>query len=154
MIVESFLIIPMASFDLSVMPRRPRSDGFMVYIQLWAKLVKYVYSFCLLSIAKFTAIICLDHFGCIAKIYDCTLYKIYCWVSAVFSVRIDKAFSVGSQIHLSNCCRNNYLSQTLFLSWNSRWSDWHSTGYPFNTPLRGFLGNTIYAIKRESIFFN
>ena len=78
MIVKPFLVISMAAFYLSVMPRCCRPDCLMRYMQTVTQRVQRVNTLRFLRMGKLAAIICLDQIRCIAEVSDCTLYKIYC----------------------------------------------------------------------------
>ena len=93
MVVETLLIVPVASLDLAVMPRCSRTDKFMLNLVTVTEHIKRVNSLDVEEMSKFCVIVRLNYLGSISKEGDCTLYEIYGRVAAVFFISIDKTLS-------------------------------------------------------------
>ena len=93
MIVKAFLIVSVASLDLTVMPRCSRTDKFVLNLIASAEEVKGMYALGLGEMSKLHSVICLDRLGGIAKEDDCAFHEIYGGIAAVFLVGVDKTLS-------------------------------------------------------------
>ena len=93
MIVKTFLIVSVASFNLAVMPRRSWTDKLMLDFVMIAKYVKGMYALGFGEMGKFCTIIRLNDLRCIAKEGNSTLDKINCGLAAVFLISVDESFS-------------------------------------------------------------
>ena len=76
MIVEPFLIVAMATLDLSVVTRCARTDPFVSYSQFAAHDIKRVCSVGFLYVSKFCSVICLQNLWLIAKVSNRAPQKI------------------------------------------------------------------------------
>ena len=93
MVVETFLVISVTSFNLAVVPRSSRTDCFVRNIEMVEESIKVMYSLCFLCVAKFTAIVRLYRFRSIAKVSNSSLHEIYGRITALLSVRIYETLS-------------------------------------------------------------
>ena len=93
MVVETFLVVSVATFYLTVMPRSSRTDCFMCNAKIVEKCIEVMHTLCLLRIAKLTTIIRLYRLGSIAKISNSSLHEICGRITASLSVRIYETLS-------------------------------------------------------------
>ena len=93
MVVETFLVVSVATFYLAVMPRGSRTNRFVFNTKMVEKSIKIMNTFCLLRIAKLTAIIRLYRFRSITKVSNSSLHEIYGRITALLSVRIYETLS-------------------------------------------------------------
>ena len=73
MIVESFLIITMATFNFTVMSGCSRANLLMFYSDFSTDNIKRMDSVCFLQVGEFASVICLQNLWLIAKVIDRTL---------------------------------------------------------------------------------
>ena len=94
-IIEPLLVVSVAAFHFTVMPRRSRANCFVDDMKLTAKSIQRMNAICLLGVCKLSTVVRLNHLRRITKVNDRTLHKIYRAEAAVLFVGIDEAFSVG-----------------------------------------------------------
>ena len=75
MVVETFLVVSAAAFDLAVMPRGSRADRFVCNAEIVEKCIKTMHTLCLLCVAEFASIIRLYRFRSIAEVSNSSLQK-------------------------------------------------------------------------------
>ena len=93
MVVESLLIVSVASLDLAIVPRCSRTNELVLDLAAITEYVKRMYALGSDKVSKFRTVIGLNDLGSIAEKGDGALYKIYSGVAAVFFVCIDKTLS-------------------------------------------------------------
>ncbi len=93
MVVEPFLVVPVASFHFAVMPRSSRTDRFVCNAKTVEKNIEMMHSLCLFSVAELTAVIRLYCLGSIAKVSNSFLHKIYGRITALLFVCIYETLS-------------------------------------------------------------
>ena len=93
MVVETLLIISVASLDFAIMPRCSWADKLMLDLVTVTEHVKWMNTLGIEEMGKFCTIIRLYGFRGVSKESNSTLYKIYGGVAAVLLVCIDKALS-------------------------------------------------------------
>ena len=76
-IVETFLIVSVASLDLAVVPRGSRTNELMLDPVTVTEHIKRMNTLSIEEMSKLRAIIRLNYLRSISKEDDCTLYKIY-----------------------------------------------------------------------------
>lgn len=76
--IKTLVIVAVGTFHFAVVPRRTRLYRFMLYSMQPAKLVELVLFvvFRFAGVRKLGAVIRLNEFRAVAKISDCTLYKV------------------------------------------------------------------------------
>ena len=89
-VVETFLIVSVASLDFSIMPRCSRTDKLMLNFVTLTEDIKRMYTVGLYEMSKFHTVIRLNCLWSISKKDDGTLYKIYGRIATVFFISIDK----------------------------------------------------------------
>ena len=92
-IVKAFLIVSVASLDLSVMPRGSRTNELVLNLVACTEYVKRMYALGFCKVGKFHTVIGLNDLRRIAEKDDCTFYEIYGRIAAVFLIGIDKTLS-------------------------------------------------------------
>ena len=92
MVVEAFLVVPVAALYLTVVPWSPGPDLLVLNTQILAKKVQRMNAVGLAGMRKFATVIRLNDPGSVSKIGDGALYKINRGVTALLTIRIDKAF--------------------------------------------------------------
>ena len=98
MVVETFLVVSVASLNFTVVPRSSRTNCFMCNTKIDEQCVKEMHTLRLLRVAELTAIICLYRFRSITKVSNSSLHEIYGRITALLSVRIYETFS-GSLVN-------------------------------------------------------
>ncbi len=93
MVVEPFLVVPVASFHFAVMPRSSRTDRFVCNAKMVEKNIEMMHSLCLFCVAELAAVIRLYCFGSIAKISNSSLHKIHGRITALLLIRIYETLS-------------------------------------------------------------
>ena len=76
-VVETFLIVSVASLDFSIMPRRSRTDKLMLDLVTITEHIKRMNTLSIEEMSKLRTIIRLNDFRSISKEDDCPLYEIY-----------------------------------------------------------------------------
>ena len=93
MVVEPFLVAPVATFYLAVVPWYCGANCLMGDMQFVAEYIQWMYALCLLCMVKFSTVIGLDNIRCVTEIDNCPLYKIYGAIAAVFFLGINEPLS-------------------------------------------------------------
>ena len=93
MVIEAFLIVSVASFDLAVMPRCSWANQLMLDLVTVTEHIKRMNSLGLGEMSKFHSVICLYRLGSISKENNCAFYEVDGRIAAVFFVGIDKSLS-------------------------------------------------------------
>ena len=94
-VVEAFLVVSVASLNLSVVPRSPWTNELMLDMVLVAEHIERMNPLCIEEMGELRAVIGLNGFGSITEKGYGTLDKIDCGEAAVFFIRIDKSLSRG-----------------------------------------------------------
>lgn len=92
-VVKSLLIVPVASLDLAVVPRRSWSDQLMLDLVMVTEYIKGMYALGFGEMGKFCSVVGLNFLRRITEESDCTLDKVYGGVVAVFFIGIYKPLS-------------------------------------------------------------
>ena len=93
MVVEAFLVVSVASFNLPIMPWCPRSNQLVDDLQSRTLDVHRVNHFAFPEMCELTSVVCLDDLREVSEIGDCPANEIHGRVAADFFVRIDEPFS-------------------------------------------------------------
>jgi len=93
MVVEPFLIVSVASLDLSVMPRRSRTNQLVLDLVTVTEYVKRMRALGIEEVSKFRAVVGLNCLGGVTKKGNGSLHKVYGRIATVFLVGIDKPLS-------------------------------------------------------------
>ena len=89
MVVETFLVVSVTSLDFAVMPRRSRTNELVLNIVLSTKNIKRMCTLCSNKMCKFCTVVSLNCLRSIAEEDNCTFYKVYDGIAAVFLVCVD-----------------------------------------------------------------
>ena len=73
MVVEPFLVAPVASFYFAVVPGCCGANCLMGDMQFVAEYIQWMYALCLLRVVKFSTVIGLDNIRCITEIVNAAI---------------------------------------------------------------------------------
>ena len=90
MVVEAFLVVSVASFHLSIMPWRSRSEQLVNDLQSCTLYVHGMNHLGFPEMGEFTSIVCLDNLWEVSEVGDCPANEIHSRVTAGFLVWIDE----------------------------------------------------------------
>ena len=76
-VVETLLIVSVASLDFSIMPRCSGANELVLDLVVITEHIEGMSSLCIREVCKFSAVVRLNDFRSITKEDDCTFYKIY-----------------------------------------------------------------------------
>ena len=93
MVVKAFLVVSVASFHLSVVPRCPRPKQLVLDLQSCTLNVHWMDHPAFLEMSELTSIVCLNDFRKVSEIGNCSVNKIDRRVAADFLIWIDEPFS-------------------------------------------------------------
>ena len=94
-VVEAFLVVSVASLNLSVVPRSPRTNELMLDMVSVAEHIKRMNPLGIEEMGELRAVVGLNDFGSITEKGDGTLDKINRGEAAVFFIRIDESLPRG-----------------------------------------------------------
>lgn len=75
-VVEAFLIVPMASFNLAVVPRCPRSEHMVINMAALAKHIEGMHTLCLGGMCEFRSAVGLNFLGSVPEVCNGSLDEI------------------------------------------------------------------------------
>ena len=77
MVIEAFLVVSVAAFNLAVMAWCAWTDPFVADFQLFTQNIEWMYTFGFLNMCKFSTIVSLKYIRLVSKVQDGTLQKIH-----------------------------------------------------------------------------
>ena len=90
MIVKTFLVVTMASFRFSVMPRCPRTNQLVLNVVFVAKYIQRAHAVCFRGMRKLRSVICLQNVRSVAEEFDCPFEEVHRGETALFFIRVDE----------------------------------------------------------------
>ena len=88
-IVKAFLVISVASFYFSVMPRCFRTNCLVLNVQFFAEQIKWMYPIRFRRVGELTAVVGLNDLGSISKEYNGTFREIDGGIAALLCMPLE-----------------------------------------------------------------